>query len=102
VARGRVLEVSLLPGDQGRPGVPRSVVSFETPDGRQFLLVDRSGRAREIDEPVLVRYPVGRPEDAVPDDVPGGSAGPVAVLLAGAVVAAACLVVAVRVLIPLR
>lgn len=99
LAQGRVLEVSYLPGDQGRPGVPRSVLTFRTPDGRQFLLVDRSGRAREVEDPVLVRYPADHPEHAVPDDVPRGPVGPAVVALGGAVFVAACLFVAVRVLL---
>lgn len=65
VAQGRVLDIALEPGDQGRDPVPRTVVWFYAFDGQEFRIEDPTGRPRALGEPVLLRYLPKRPERAV-------------------------------------
>ncbi|WP_328923534.1 DUF3592 domain-containing protein [Streptomyces sp. NBC_00190] len=98
LAEGRVLQTYVVPGDQGRAGVRRAAVVFRSADGREFLLDDRSGRPRAVNDRVLVRYPQARPQHAVLDDVPRRVAGPAVVICCGTVFVAACLFAAVQTL----
>ncbi|RAG86873.1 hypothetical protein DN069_04255 [Streptacidiphilus pinicola] len=77
-AQGRVLDVALEPGDQGREPVPRAVVWFYALDGQEFRIEDPTGRPRALGEPVLLRYLPARPEWAV---VAEAGPGTVAMLL---------------------
>ncbi|WP_161790192.1 DUF3592 domain-containing protein [Streptacidiphilus carbonis] len=88
---GQVLHVYLVPGDQGRAGVRRSVVAFRTLDGGRFLVNDESGLPRGVGDRVPVRYPVERPQHAVLADVRRGVVGPVVFGLCAAGFATACL-----------
>jgi len=90
-AEGQVLHTYTLPGDQGRPAVPCSVVTFQAADGQKFVINDRSGRSRAVSDRVPVVYPPGRPQHAVLDDLPKGMVGSAVVVILGACFAAACL-----------
>ena len=84
LAQGRVLDVALEPGDQGREPVHRTVVWFYALDGREFRVDDPTGRPRVLGEAVPLRYLPAHPEWAVVAD---DDTGTVAMLLSVAFLA---------------